>query len=113
MKISELIPLPSEKWRFLHSDSMYIPKCSGCYVLTTFDEDILYIGLTTNLYSRFLQHLNNKEKTSPTEEGKAIWFFYHKLNHEELNKIERTWINRFNCVHGRNPILNKISSPLS
>lgn len=113
MKISELIPLPYMKVKFLLSDSIFIPKVSGCYVLTTFDDMILYIGLSTNLHTRFLQHLNNSEKTSPTKEGKAIWFHFKTIKFEGLHKIERTWINKFNSIHGRNPILNKIASPLS
>lgn len=113
MNISELIPSPSQKVRFNLADSIFIPKDSGCYVLTTFDNNVLYIGLSTNLYSRFLQHLNNNEKISPTKDGKAIWFYYEKVGINELQKIERTWMNKFNSIHGRHPILNKIASPIS
>lgn len=112
MKVSDLIPLPSIKTRFALSDAIFIPKCPGCYVLTTFDFNILYIGLSTNLNTRFIQHLNNSEKISPTLDGRAIWYHYEKIKTEELHRVERTWMNKFNSIHGRNPILNKISSPL-
>ncbi len=78
------------------------------------DEDyILYIGLSENLYDRFQQHLDNQEKTSPTKEGKAVWFYYLTYKVDNLPKLERTWLNQFNSNNGRHPILNKMNSPIS
>lgn len=113
MKIEELIPLPKNKVNFKFSSFKLVPKISGCYVITTFDNDILYIGLSKIIYERFQYHLNNPEKTNPTTKGKAIWFYFLPYDINNLPKLERTWINQFNNKHGRLPILNKVESPIS
>lgn len=113
MKLEKLIPLPKDKVLFELSSFKSVPKETGCYVLTTFDNDILYIGLSDNLFDRFQQHLDNPEKTNPTKEGKAIWFYFTIYDPKNLPKLERTWINQFAAIHGRLPILNKVNSPVS
>ncbi len=113
MKIEELIPLPKDKVHFKLASFKFVPKKEGYYVLTTFDNDILYIGLSDNLFDRFQQHLGNPEKTNPTKEGKAIWFYFTTYDPKNLPKLERSWINQFDTKHGRKPILNKVSSPIS
>lgn len=113
MKVEELFPLPKDKVLFKLSSFKSVPKETGCYVLTTFDNDILYIGLSENLNDRFKQHLDNPEKTNPTKEGKAIWFYFTTYDPKNLPKLERTWINQFVALHGRLPILNKVNSPVS
>lgn len=112
MKINELIPLPKDKVHFKRASFKSVPNETGCYVLTTFDNDILYIGLSDNLFVRFQQHLDNSEKTNPTQEGKAIWFYFAIYDPKNLPKLERTWLNQFTCMHGRRPILNKVDSPI-
>lgn len=113
MKIEELIPLPKGKVHFKLTSFKFVPKEAGCYVLTTFDNHILYIGLSDNLFERFQQHLGNAEKTNPTKEGKAIWFYFTTFDSKNLPKLERTWINQILAIHGQLPILNKVSSPIS
>lgn len=113
MNIAFLEPLPTEKAQFHLSKYKFVPKKSGCYALTTFDGNILYIGLSENLYERFQQHLANPEKTNPTPNGKAIWFYYILFDIKELPKLERTWLNQFSAVHGVRPILNKADSPVA
>lgn len=112
MKIYHLIPTPTNKFQFKLSFIKYVPGNSGCYVLTTFEGDILYVGLATNLNHRFRQHLENSEKTNPTKEGKAIWFYFAVFDSKNLPKLERTWLNQYLNEHGTLPILNKISSPI-
>lgn len=112
MKIEELIPLPEDKVHFKLASFKIVPKKSGCYVLTTFEKAILYIGLSDNLFNRFQQHLDNIDKTNPTEEGKAIWFYFTIYDSNNLPKLERTWLNQFTSKHGRRPILNKVDSPV-
>ena len=112
MKIQELNPLPESKVIFKLSSFKLVPKEAGCYVLTTFEGDILYIGLSENLFVRFQQHLGNSEKTLPTKEGKVVWFHYLKYDLYNLPKLERSWINSFLANQGVLPTLNKISSPL-
>lgn len=113
MKVEELIPQPKDRVHFNLVSFKLVPKVTGCYVLTTFDNNILYIGLSENLNDRFQQHLDNPEKTNPTKEGKAIWFYFTTYEQNNLPKLERTWLNQFNNRHGRQPILNKINSPVS
>ncbi|MDO9581075.1 MAG: GIY-YIG nuclease family protein [Bacteroidales bacterium] len=113
MKVEKLIPIPKDKVLFKLSSFKSVLKETGCYVLTTFDNDILYIGLSENLNDRFKQHLDNPEKTNPTKEGKAIWFYFTTYDPKNLPKLERTWINQFVTLHGRLPILNKVNSPVS
>lgn len=113
MKVSELVPSPTTKVTFKLASFKLIPKTAGCYILATFEDYILYIGLSDNLYDRFQQHLNNPEKTNPTNEGKAIWFYYLTYSVDNLPKLERTWLNQFNSNIGRHPIFNKMNSPIS
>lgn len=112
MKIEELTPLPIDKVHFKLESFKSVPKNTGCYVLTTFDNDILYIGLSDNLFNRFQQHLDNPDKTNPTKEGKAVWFYFLIYNPKNLPELERTWLNQFTSKHGRRPILNKMDSPV-
>ncbi len=113
MKVKELIPQPPDRVYFKLSSFKSIPKEAGCYVLTTFEDNILYIGLSDNLFERFQKHLKNPEKTNPTKEGKTVWFYYTLYNQNNLPKLERTWLNQFNAIHGQLPILNKNNSPIS
>lgn len=113
MKVEALKPTPKDKTSFKLSSFKSVPKKCGCYVLTTFENDILYIGLSNNLYERFKQHLDNPEKTNPTAEGKAVWFYFNAYDLKNLPKLERTWINQFDSTHGELPILNKVNSPIS
>lgn len=113
MKLENISPIPQSKVTFKLASFKSVPKKSGCYILTTFDTDILYIGLSDNLYVRFQQHLNSLEKTKPTKEGKAVWFYFTSYDPNNLPKLERTWIAQFQAMHGQLPVLNKISSPIS
>ena len=113
MIIEQLNPKPIEKIRFHLSAFKLVPQTSGCYVLTSPENNILYIGLAKNLYNRFRNHLNDTEKTKPTVDGKAHWFYYMDFDCKNLEMLERTWIHQFEGIHSRKPILNKVSSPIS
>jgi excinuclease UvrABC nuclease subunit len=113
MNVKDLTPNTISRSRFDLSAFKQVPSEAGCYILSTFTGDILYIGLATNLNTRFLQHLNNPEKTSATIEGKAIWFYYLLFNANNLPQLERTWLNQFAAKHGKRPLLNKKDSPVS
>ena len=112
MRIEQLLPKPESKIQFKLSSFKNVPKVPGCYIFTTIENDILYIGLSENLNSRFQQHLDNPEKTMPTVNGKAVWFYYMEYDNMNLPKLERTWLNQFQALHGEFPILNKVSSPI-
>lgn len=113
MKVKELIPLPQGKVHFKLAHFKFVPKEAGCYILANFDNDVLYIGLSENLFDRFQEHLDNPEKTNPTENGKAYWFYYLRYDSKNLERLERSWMNQYENIHGERPILNKISSPIS
>lgn len=112
MKISDIVPSPSLRVQFKLLYYKQVPSVEGCYILTTFELDILYIGLSENLSIRFMQHLDNEQKTKPTKLGKATWFYYLPYSKMNLPKLERTWLNQYVTNHGELPILNKVSSPL-
>jgi excinuclease UvrABC nuclease subunit len=74
MKIEELVPLPKDKVLFALTSFKAVPKDFGCYVLTTFDNHILYIGLSDSLHERFKQHLDNPEKQNQHRKEKLFGF---------------------------------------
>jgi hypothetical protein len=111
MKISELTPCPTQCEPFKRNRERFIPETSGCYVLTTFENVVLYIGLSKNLRRRINEHLDNLEKITVTTHGRAVLFFW--IEHKETNKIERTWLNTHIQHEGVLPVLNKVYSPTS
>jgi hypothetical protein len=112
VKVEQLEPLPSAKFPFKYATYKAIPRVAGCYILTTFSNDILYIGLSTNLYNRFQQHLDS-DKVHITDDGKAVWFHFLEYDASSLQKLERTWLHQYEAIHGNKPIFNKVSSPLA
>jgi predicted GIY-YIG superfamily endonuclease len=112
MIVDELNPKPETKVLFRLSSFKLVPNNSGCYVLTTFENQILYVGLANNLNNRFNQHLNNPEKTNSTADGKAIWFYFLIFDPKNLEKLERSWLNQYLNFTGNLPILNKMNSPI-
>ena len=113
MNVNELIPKPAFKVQFKLSHYIFIPKEAGCYILTTADNEIIYVGMSDNLFYRFQQHLNNAEKTNPNHGGTAFWFYYKIYDSKDLPMLERAWINQFVMNHGKFLALNKINSPVT
>ncbi|WP_157700467.1 GIY-YIG nuclease family protein [Rhizobium etli] len=89
---------------------VFIPDSSSCYVLTSFDGNVLYVGLTKNLKRGMAQHLDNREKVNPTN-GRVVWFCW--LERDDLSEVERRWMNIHTQHHCAPPILNKIYSATS
>lgn len=113
MKITELNPKVTLKTDFHLSKAKFVPGQFGCYVLTNHSNDILYIGQTNNLKARIKQHLDNPHKTGLTELGVAHFFYYKIVDKErELNKLERGWLNHFELIEGKIPILNSLHAPI-
>ncbi len=111
MIIAALTPPPAKAERFQRKNERFIPERSGCYVLSTFENAVLYVGLASNLRRRMNQHLDSQEKTGLTELGRAAWF--HWIEGDEIHQIERTWLNIHMTHEGRMPVLNKVFSPIS
>lgn len=111
MKLDLLVPLPASSEPFRRNRERFIPSRPGCYVLTTFERNVLYIGLTVNLRRRVNEHLDSAAKTELTAHGRAVLF--HWTQTAEINKIERTWLNIHLLNEGCLPILNSVYSPTS
>lgn len=113
MKVTGLNPEPVLRVQFHRRDQKIMPDTSGCYVLTAFDGTILYIGLAKSLRRRFCQHLETTEKRALTNYGRATWVYYLETLENEINRLERTWLQIYRSENGILPVLNKIESPLS
>lgn len=109
MNVATLVPEPTRREAFRRNRERFIPNASGCYVLTNFSNEVMYVGLASNLQRRFNQHLDSDQKTSVTALGKAILFWWCET--EEVNKVERTWMNIHIQHEGRLPLLNSVYSP--
>lgn len=88
MKLALLVPNPTTMESFRRSRERFVPSTPGCYVLTTFERDVLYIGLTVNLRRRVNEHLDSFTKTQVTAHGRAV--LVHWSETQETNKVERT-----------------------
>ena len=114
MKVSKLAPLPVSKTDFSYQALKFVPAKPGCYALTSYSEDVLYIGLSKNLSIRIRQHLDNPKKHEVTELGKS--YFVHLIileNENEAYKVERGWLNIHELNEGKLPPLNSVHSPVS
>jgi hypothetical protein len=111
MKVEALNPAPTTRRAFRLSEEKHVPERGGCYVLSTFAGDILYVGLSVNLRARMNQHLDNPEKCNETPLGRAVWFYWLECDH--LEKVERTWLNAHELAEAALPILNGVHSPVS
>ena len=111
MKIDKLDPLPSGKVAFQLARRNFVPAESGCYAIATFEGHVLYVGRTKMLRRRFSEHLENVKMTSATSEGRA--FFFHWLERDDIEKVERTWMNDCKVADGKTPILNSVDASIS
>ncbi|MEJ0025665.1 MAG: GIY-YIG nuclease family protein [Rhizomicrobium sp.] len=109
MNIEALVPQPSGCEPFKRNRERFVPEKSGCYVLTTFSKEVLYVGLADNLRRRMNDHLDSPTKTDETKLGRAVLF--HWIESTDTNKIERTWMNIHIQNEGVLPVLNRSYSP--
>jgi hypothetical protein len=109
MKADLLVPAPDQKTAFRRDKLRFVPSAAGCYALTTFLNDVVYVGLATDLRRRFDQHLDSPEKRAATSIGRPIFFSW--LLTSDLNRVERTWMNIHIQQEGELPPLNKTYSP--
>jgi hypothetical protein len=112
VNVDQLIPPPTKRVEFSLRNRHFVPSEPGCYALATFSSDVVYIGLTNNLYRRLCQHRDAKEKREPTSLGIAFWFHFLTCDEGETYRIERTWLNEYVELHGEMPTLNKVYSPV-
>ncbi len=96
---------------FDYSNQKRIPEVFGCYIISNFNNEIMYIGRAKSLKNRFTNHLETVGKISQTSMGKAYWFSFRKCKDSfEIEKLERGWLNEFILKKGELPIFNKISA---
>jgi excinuclease UvrABC nuclease subunit len=112
MKVSKLHPPPIGNILFQRDQYLLLPESSGCYVLANTYDNILYIGQAVNINQRFQQHLNNQEKTRPTQEGIAWRFWFLEYDSKKLSFLENSWLQEFQIKEGCLPILNKVQAPI-
>ena len=110
MNVAELVPQPTHVETFRRSRERFVPEKPGCYVLTTFTRVLLYIGLATNLRRRMSNHLDSEAKIGATAFGRAALFLW--IESDEIQKIERTWMNIHIQHEGGLPVLNSVYSPV-
>ena len=111
MNVDNLDPCPKFRENFRRDRQIFVPAVADCYALCTFQGIVLDVGLTNNLWRRFNDHLNDVDKTSTTKFGRA--FFYYWIECDEVERMERTWLNKCEIVDRVLPIFNRVSSPLS
>ncbi len=88
MKLTQLRISQYAKLVFDLRFSAQVHARAGCYILTSLDDDILYIGETKDLNRRFKEHLDDPRMTSMTSKGKAAWFVYFSVEPRILRKVE-------------------------
>src|SRR2546430_747306 len=106
MMVGELFPVVETRIQFSFRYQKHVPSISGCYVLTTFKGEVLYVGLSDSLRRRFGEHRGSYEKCEATEIGKAFWFYFLEQPEKEIYRVERTWQNQYCAIHGELPVLN-------
>lgn len=109
MDFNLLDPTIEKTVEFEYSNQKNIPETYGCYVISNFNNEIMYIGKATSLRNRFTDHIENTEKNRSTVLGKAYWFSFRIcLNEFDIAKLEKGWLNAFELKEGKLPIFNKI-----
>lgn len=111
MLVQQLIPNPEDRVSFSYPSLYLAPDQSGCYALTAFDEEVLYIGQSENIRSRMEQHLGDGSKQEQTPSGKVFWLYYGLCPIRDLDNLENGWINEHILREGRMPFFNKIHPP--
>ena len=88
-----------------------IPRESGLYVLTNFSGDILYVGISVNLYRRFSEHLKSKKYSEVSPSGRVFWFYYTLCQTEEHRSLERGVLSHIELHEGKLPWFNQVRAP--
>ena len=111
MIVSDLRPAPTASQPFSRDRCKFVPAKAGCYILAALDGCILYAGLSVNLRKRMEEHLDTPEKRAVTAHGRAMLF--HWIETDDLQAVERGWLNSHQAITGAWPILNKAASAMS
>lgn len=80
--------------------------------MCSFDEQVLYVGLTDDLKRRFDEHVADERKHVVVDDVRVFWFYWIPAPLTAIARIERGWQNQYAAQHGRLPPMNKIQSPI-
>ncbi len=109
MRVSDVTPIIEKTVEFEFSKKKKVPSIFGCYIISNFNNEIMYIGKATSLNDRMTSHLESPEKNIKTILGKAYWFSYKTCkNNIEISSLERGWLNQYELNTSSLPIFNKI-----
>lgn len=108
MKIGALKPALSDRAPFRLSENLRVPQKSGCYILASINDDVIYIGQSVNLCQRMQQHLDNPRMTAQTALGVASWFYFGLWDEHEIDVIETRLLFNFKATEGSLPPLNRM-----
>ena len=92
---------------FKLSDAVKVHAAPGCYVLSNFTDEVIYIGQSVNLRRRMQEHLKSSRMTALTRLGYASWFCYGLWGQSEIVKIESEMLSQYQMSEGRLPPLNR------
>lgn len=111
--VTELRPQPSLRVKFAWTHFNQVPAESGCYVLTNFSGNVLYVGqATSSIRDRFCAHLESSEKRTQGPLGVPFWCYFLPWDGKKVSVVEQGWINQSILGTGKRPPLNKIDAPL-
>ena len=100
MKIAELDQTLADKVSFELRASIYVPRSSGCYVLSNMYEDVLYIGQTGDLRRRMEEHLGDPRITQGSTDGLPSWFVYRDVSPRDLYPVEQHLLSLYKFREG-------------
>ena len=87
--------------------SIFAPRTSGCYILASIYDEVLYVGQTENMSRRIEEHWKNPRMKKLTPLGLAFWFYYRDVPIDELNFTERGLLAQYYFHEGQLPPLNR------
>lgn len=83
-----------------------VPNHPGCYVLSDWNDEILYIGKTNSLHRRMGEHLNNAQQGGFTYWNNVVWFDYVLLYFHQIDQTEQALLTQHQQQTGTYPVLN-------
>jgi len=111
--IAALRPHPINRVQFSWSQFKQVPAVSGCYVLTNFSGEVLYVGqASTSIRDRFCAHLETPEKRALGPFGVPFWCYFLPYDKQKISLLEQGWMNQVVLNTGSRPILNKLDAPI-
>ena len=108
MKTNDMSPSLINRAPFRLSESLRVPRKSGCYILASINDDVIYIGQSVNLCQRMQQHLDNPRMTAQTALGVASWFYFGLWPEREIADVETRLLFNFKATEGSLPPLNRM-----